>query len=59
MTAFLPLIIKYAIPKTHAVIPEPQVKTMGLEISMLFWVKILINSGFDLNVFVTELIQSL
>ena len=50
--------IEYAIPKTHAVIPEPHVKTMGLEISMSFWLKRLINSDLDLNVFVFLSIHS-
>ena len=43
--------------KTHAVTPEPQEKTMGLKSSILFSLKILINSDFVLNVFILELIQ--
>ena len=50
---------EYAIPKTHAVIPEPQEKTICLEASTLFWVKILLNSSFVLKVFVSGFIQSL
>ena len=51
--------IEYAIPKTHAVIPEPHVKTIGLVISILFLMKILLNSSLDLKVFVSAFIQSL
>ena len=47
--------IEYAIPKTHAVMPEPHVKTIGLEISILFSIKILLNSSFDLKVFVIRI----
>ena len=51
--------IEYAIPKTQAVMPEPHVKTIGFEISILFLIKILLNSSFDLNVLLSEFIQSL
>ena len=51
--------IEYAIPKTQAVMPEPHVKTIGFEISMLFSIKIFFNSSLDLKVFFSLFIQSL
>ncbi len=51
--------IEYAIPKTQAVTPEPQVKTIGLEGFTRFCVKILANSVFVLKAFVSWLMQSL
>ena len=50
---------EYARPKTHAVIPDPHVKTIGLVISISFLEKILLNSSFVLKVFSSEFIQSL